>query len=379
MNTKQREAYLKTNWLSQSTKELCDAIGIKETRLRIIARKLGLPRKLGGTGKDKSKEFIHFLSKARTEKEIKAKFPNELLEKTYSGLRLFKQRNHYNELMYILLPIMTDEKVKVLPKDWKYHLGKSEEGIMQPYILCELPNFKGKLKIALLFDVHFGHSAHKHDKFLKYLQWIKNTPGVYAVIGGDLLENALDDGRGMTYDQTENPQTQFDMMVKFLAPIAHKILIAVPGNHEERTSKKTGFDIMKALADRLDIPYFSGPVWCSIIANGYKWNLFVQHGRGNSQTKGGKMNMANRPKKFTGLIHFFVSGHVHDAVCENETVITDDPINCRLVYMEQWTIIAPAFLGWEDTYAYRAGYPPPARGGVAIELDANGDYRGSLT
>jgi len=91
------------------------------------------------------------------------------------------------------------------------------------------------------------------------------------------------------------------------------------------------------------------------------------------------MNSANQPKKFTGLIHFFVSGHVHDRVCESETLLTDDPINCRLMYLQQWTIIAPSFLGFKETYAYRAGYPPPANGGVAIELDDNGDYRGSLT
>ncbi len=374
---KEYDNFLKKNW-HKTNLDLADELGVSEITIRRWARRIGLPKK--SDGQDGLKKWKDFMSKARTLPEIK-KFKNgeKLLKQEMKGYKLFSQRNHYNELMYILLPIMLNDEIKLKPKNWSYHIGKSEEGITQPYILCQLPNFKGKIKIALLFDVHFGNHAHKHEKFLKYLQWIKNDPNVYAIIGGDLLENALDDGRGMTYDQTENPQTQFDMMLKFLAPIAHKILCATTGNHEERTSKKTGFDIMKALADRLEIPYFSGPIWLSIMANTKKWNLFVQHGRGNSQTKGGKMNMANRPKKFTGLIHFFISGHVHDAVAENETVITDDPINCRLVYMEQWTIIAPAFLGWEDTYAYRAGYPPPARGGVAVELDANGDYRGSLT
>jgi hypothetical protein len=321
-----------------------------------------------------------FLAKAKTEREISSVYGSlKVLEENFKGYTLFKQRNHYNELMYVLLPIFTDREVVLKEKIFQHHIGKSEEGITQPYILCQLPEFKGTLKIALLFDVHYGNFAHKHEKFLSYLNWIKENDDVYAILGGDLMENALDDGRGMTYDQDKNPQSQFDDMVHFLAPISHKILFATTGNHEERTYKKTGIDIMRLLADRIKVPYFSGAIWASIMANGHKWNLYVQHGHGNSQTKGGKMNSANRPKKFTGLIHFFISGHVHDRVCESETLITDDPINCRLVYLDQWTIIAPAFLGWEDTYAYRAGYPPPARGGVAVELLDDGGYRGSLT
>ena len=117
----------------------------------------------------------------------------------------------------------------------------------------------------------------------------------------------------------------------------------------------------------------------SILANTYKWTFYVFHGFGNSQTKGGKMNVASRPKGWTGLVHFFVSGHTHDCIAESETAIIEDPINCRLVYTKQWTVVAQAFLGWYDSYAYRAGYKPPAQGGVSMELLSDGGYRAFLT
>jgi hypothetical protein len=271
------------------------------------------------------------------------------------------------------------ENFEIKPKTWGYHIGKSEDGKKQPYLVAQLPDFKGTIQIALLFDVHYGHFAHKKEKFLSYIRWIAENPNVYAVIGGDLMENAIDDGRGMSYDQDKNPQSQLNDMAHMLAPIAHKILLATPGNHEERTYKKTGIDVMEVLADKLKVPYFSGPVIVDILANSYKWSMYVFHGRGNSQTKGGKMNMASRPKGFTGHINFFISGHVHDRVCESETMIVADPINCQLQYVEQWTVVAPSFLGWEETYAYKAGYRPPARGGVSVELDENGDYRAKQT
>lgn len=373
---------------AQMSEEIKELFGVKKSvdAVRKLSRKYGNPpKRITSQTKTKWNAFIpsfkKFLSKGRTLKEIEAKYGKSadmLLDHLYEDYILLEQLNEHKEKLYILLPHF-DNNLKILPRNWKYHVGISEEGIEQPYILINLPNFKGNLEIALLFDVHYGHSAHRHDKFLSYIKWIKDTPNVYAIIGGDLMENAIDDGRGMTYDQDKNPSTQLNDMMRLLAPIAHKILFATPGNHEERTFKKTGIDVMKVMAERLNVPYFSGAVIASLVANGHKWTMYAFHGHGNSQTKGGKMNMASKARKFTGTVHFFVSGHVHDRVCESETSIIEDPVNCRLNYLQQWTVIAPSFLGWENTYAYRAGYPPPAHGGVAIELDADGGYRARLT
>lgn len=375
---------IKEFWLLKTNKEIGEMVGLSADAVKKRGQRMKLPPKplnfrSGDRTTSPDDQLKKFLSVAKTEKEIITKFGSlEVLKQKTEGYTLFTQRNNYNELMYILLPLI-DKEVKLLPKRFDYRIGHGEDGTPDPYIICQLPDFKGTVRIALLFDVHYGNFAHRHEKFLSYINWIKENDNVYAVLGGDLMENALDDGRGMTYDQNKNPSTQFDDMVRLLAPISHKILCATTGNHEERTYKKTGIDVMKLLADRLKIPYFSGPIWCTIMANGYKWNLWISHGFSNSKTKGGKMNSANQPKKFTGLIHFLISGHVHDRVCESETMITDDPYNCRLLYMQQWTIIASSFLSWKETYAYKAGYPPPASGGVAVELDDNGEYRGSLT
>lgn len=319
--------------------------------------------------------FRAFLLKARTEKEIIERFGNlKLLEGKYEGLNLFTQRNHYNELVYILLPVVSGE-VKIAPQAFKYHRATDN-----PYLLVELPKFKGKVIIAPLFDVHYGNVGHKHEKFLGYLRWIKETPNVYVILGGDLMENAIEIGtRGMTYDQTASPMSQLDRMVELLAPIAHKCLLSVPGNHEERTRKATGIDVAQILADRLKVPYFDGPVIMSVMGNTYKWTFYVHHGTGNSQTKGGRMNMASRPKMWTGLINFFVSGHVHDCIAESEVMLVEDTLNCRVVEMKQWTVIAQSFLKWFGTYAYRAEYKPSSAGGVSIELYEGGGYKAYLT
>jgi hypothetical protein len=336
----------------------------------------------GGTMKktQSNDRFRAFLAKARTEKEILTKFKDGkgLLAKKYEGSVLFTQRNIYHELVYILLP-KPPTGIKLLPKKYEYHIGKDDKGEVQPYLLVKVPDFKGKLIIAPLFDIHYGHQTHNFEKFMGYVEWIRKTPNVFAILGGDIMENAIDDGRGMTYDQEHPPMTQLDRMTEILSTIAHKILVSVPGNHEQRTEKKTGIDVAQVLADRLKVPYFNGPVTMSIIANTYKWTFYIFHGYGNSQTKGGKMNIASRPKNWTGHVNFFVSGHTHDCLAESETMIVEDPINCRLMFVKQWTVVSSAFLGWVGSYAYKAGYKPPSQGGVSIELHEDGGYNAHLT
>ena len=330
-------------------------------------------------------DFRDFLLTARTRQEIESVFGSsseELLQETYPGLNLFTQINDFGKTIYILLPEVDRDNIKIQPREWQFYHSTSTEGdFVQPYQLVQLPDSlfqSGEVLVAPLYDVHFGHFACKREKLLSYLRWIEETPNVLAFIGGDLLENALDDGRGMSYSQDIPPDAQINEICKLLAPIAHKILFTLPGNHEHRTMKRAGIDPMKIVADTLDIPYFSGPVYCSILGMGYKWKVYAFHGSCSGQTKGGKLNAAGRPRIFTDGVQFFVSGHTHDPVIASETCITEDPANCRLVYKTQWTVVAPSFLRYERTYAYEAGWPPPGKGGVALRLFANGDYDARL-
>ena len=328
-------------------------------------------------------DVIRYLSKARTEAQLRHSYGEtweSIVKRRLPGYNLFEDRNDYNDRIFILHPEMLDE-IKIENKEWKFVIGRDIHGIQDPCMTVQFPEScfnDDKLIIAPLYDVHLGHHAHREEKFLSYISWIHDTENVFSVLGGDLLENALDDGRGMTYDSS-NPESQIDEAIKKLAPIAHKILVAIPGNHEWRTYKKAGLDPTKIICDKLKIPYFSGPVFMRILGASRYWNFYIAHGRGNSQTKGGKLNAAQRLHNFIGLIHFNISGHVHDPIVNPETVIVYDAENCCLKYITRWTVIAPSFLGWKETYAYRAGYAPPGKGGVSCHLFRDGSYKATMT
>lgn len=360
------------------TKDLPTRLEIKEEK---IEEKLRLQETM-------EEEFLKFLEKGRSYEEIEARFgeySKGLIEDEYENTQVVKQINRLGKEVYIAL-LKPQVEFVLEEKDWKYHHPRGHID-KQPYLLVNLPENVfdryydeeegcGRIDIVPLFDVHRGHIAHRRDKFEAFIRYIKENDHVYAFLGGDLMENAIDDGRGMSYDQETPPGVQLEEQVEMLAPIAHKILASTPGNHEERTYKKTGVDVARIIANRLEIPYMDGPIYLSLIAGKHKFKFYIFHGRGNSQTKGGKMNAAGRPRRFTDFVHFYVSGHVHDPLVNSETIIKEDEELCRLVYPQQWTVVAPSFLHWEGTYAYRAGYAPPGSGSAVMQLFENGEYRG---
>lgn len=327
--------------------------------------------------------FILFMKKARNIKEVEAVFGIEgveLLDTEVEGYNWFKFKSEYNIDQYILLNDTACKEYNVQDKQWTYyHADSVLEGFIQPYQLVQLKdelfdNPDKEVKIIPIYDVHFGHSATKYEKFKNYIKWIADNDNVLTFLGGDILENALDDGRGMTYSQTIPPEEQIEQMSELLAPIAHKILFSLTGNHERRSEKKAGIDPTMVVARNLKVPYFNGPVYVSILGKGHKWRMYASHGTGGSQTKGGKLNGAGRARRFTDHVNWYISGHTHDVITNPETCIVEDVANCCLKYATEWTVIAPSFLHWETTYAYKAEMAPPSKGGVILTINANGNY-----
>ena len=329
-------------------------------------------------------KILHYLVRSRTGKQLQTMFGTgwePLIRQKFPGFILYDSlRNDYGEQIFILLPELLS-KVKVKPKVWDGHIGVDSKGLLDPCLLVQIPVNafrKHQLIVVPIFDVHLGHKSYREEKFLSYIRWIKENPNIFVILGGDLMENALDDGRGMGYDSTA-PKTQYDELIDKLSPIAHKILCSTPGNHERRTYNRSGFEPSEFICDKLKIPYVSGPINMKVASGGYDWTFYIHHGKGNSQTKGGKLNSAQRPHTFVDFINFNISGHVHDLMCDPETVIRWDMEHMCLKFSTRWTVIVPGFLDWKDSYAYRGEMKPAARGGVICKLYDNGEYRANLT
>ena len=235
------------------------------------------------------------------------------------------------------------------------------------------------MKLIPIADLHYGSADFNSEKFADYLEFIKKTDNIFCFLAGDIFENCNgESNRGISiFGQALTPTRQRENMVKILAPIAHKILWAVPGNHENR-SRKFDFDPLEYVCQMLGIPYFTEPVYADVLWNGKVFTFFCQHGRSGSMTEGGKINAAARPLEFQEHIDFTIMAHVHDAKTTRPTRIVRDRVNFKLELRKQFVVICPAFLNYFGSYASRNSLKPGAWGTVACEIYKNGDFHASI-
>ena len=323
----------------------------------------------------KDDKLAKFLSRGRTKAEIEdAGYTLEEARKL-SGYDLFETRNHLQQKTYLLLPPIQEE-LKVAPRIWSHRWAVDTDGSPQPYLMIQMPDKRwDKIKVVPLADVHYGAEASMVEKLREYVNWIASEPNIFCFLNGDMLENSHGDScRGVSiYEQDVRPRTQVEELAHILAPIAHKILWAHPGNHEDR-SRIRDFDPLERLCELLGIPYSYEPIYVDVLWRGTPFSFHAKHGNTGSQTKGGKMNAAARPQQFQDHTMFTVMSHVHDGDVSRNTRICRDRVNFRLDFRKQFVIITPSFFRYFGSYASKHGLSPGSYGAINCDLYRNGDF-----
>ena len=75
----------------------------------------------------------------------------------------------------------------------------------------------------------------------------------YIILGGDLINNGIKSSVSNVYDETMRPREQKKLLVEMLSPLKDRILCAVSGNHERRSSREVDDDIIYDVMCKLDI------------------------------------------------------------------------------------------------------------------------------
>jgi len=87
-----------------------------------------------------------------------------------------------------------------------------------------------EVKLVPLGDVHLGAPTCEVDKFLRTVDYIKES-GSLVVLMGDLAECASKSSVGAGWvEQSMSPQKQLDGLKQVLMPIASQVLVLLDGN-----------------------------------------------------------------------------------------------------------------------------------------------------
>ena len=215
------------------------------------------------------------------------------------------------------------------------------------------------IKIYAVADVHLGAKECMEREFLAFIEYVKNTPNVYLILVGDLINNATKSSVSNCFDDVYRPAEQKKMMAKILEPVKDRILCAIPGNHEDRSGKDVDDDPMYDIMAKLDIEdryrknrailkLQFGNNQKSHAGNNPTYVFAVLHGSGGGVLTGGSVNKAERYAYTFDGVDVLVMGHTHKPLNTTPGKIRVDTRNNTAKQVPFDIIVATSWLQYSD-------------------------------
>jgi hypothetical protein len=234
-----------------------------------------------------------------------------------------------------------------------------------------------QLELLHITDVQFGQKECDKERFHEYLAWVLAEPNRYIFLGGDLVDAGHKLSKGSPHEQIGDPQTEVFEFCRIMAPLRHRVLGYVGGNHERRGMDTFG-DLGRTIATLLKIPYSPGKQHIDIYFGDHKpFRTSLYHGNGSGQTKGAIANMLYR-QMLQADSQLYLTGHLHQSIIIPESREFRCIKNREMKTEKTIGGVSSTFLKHYGTYGEVAGY----RAGLLMMclaiLDKNGHWGLSL-
>ena len=215
--------------------------------------------------------------------------------------------------------------------------------------------------VVPVFDVHVGALEHREKEWNDFCKYVMDTPNVYVVLGGDLINNSIRTSVANPFDEVWRPRDQKKLMVEYLKPIKDRILCAVSGNHEDRTKKDTDMDITYDIMSKLDLEdsYRENVAFVKVSLGDKRdkansqvsFVLCVTHGAGGGIYTGAAVNRNERFSQMIEGVDCFFIGHTHKGTLSRPSKIVVDS-NHNKIRMKSVLVVSAE--SWLDYGGYAA-------------------------
>lgn len=246
-------------------------------------------------------------------------------------------------------------------------------------IVHESPT-KNDLTIIPISDVHLGAKEHAAREWAAFCDSILKTPHIYITLGGDLINNATRSSVSNVFDDTMRPREQKKLMVEMLTPIKDRILCAVTGNHERRSTKDVDDDPTYDIMCKLDLEhlYRENIAFIKIRMGDFggrgtlnpTYTLAVTHGSGGGILTGGAVNRNERFGYAVDGLDCLIVGHTHKPFITQPSKIVIDGHNNRVSVKPFKVVSSTSWLGYGG-YAAQKMLLPASHALQTITLKAN--------
>lgn len=247
-------------------------------------------------------------------------------------------------------------------------------------VKADLSDKFDEIDVMAISDLHIG-DANCNIKFIdKVLEQVRDTENMFCVLNGDLINNATRDSVSDVYTEKLTPQQQKSLLYEKLLPIKDKILAVTSGNHENRTWKKSGVDILYDVCEKLGIEDRYCAEGCvlfvrfgKVIGNKKQSNgsgkvrklcysFYITHMSMGGRKSGSKLNAVKSLKEIID-VDIYVGGHVHEVMGDKDRFFRADPRNNTITSVTKGYMIAGSALnygGYGQSHMYspsELGYP----------------------
>lgn len=218
------------------------------------------------------------------------------------------------------------------------------------------------ITVIPISDVHLGSQECMEQDFIKFIQTVKDTPNVYLILGGDLIDNGTKSSVTNVFRATMPPSTQKKEMANILKPVADRILCFVPGNHERRSGKDADDDPCYDIAAKLDLEHlYRENIAFLKIQLGKKehesgvrtegdkrpaYSIVVTHGAGGGILTGATVNRGERFGYVVDGMDALIMGHSHKPFITQPGKIQIDPRNNKVSIKPFKVISSTSWLEW---------------------------------
>lgn len=173
--------------------------------------------------------------------------------------------------------------------------------------------------------MHLGAKECMEQEFISFIKTVSETPNVYLVLAGDLINNATRSSVSNVFEDIYRPSDQKKMMAQILEPVKDRILCGVPGNHEARSGKDADDDPTYDIMCKMDIEdrYRENIAFLRIQMGDNRrghgstnptYTIAVTHGSGGGIYTGGAVNRNERFGYVIDGIDALITGHTHKPV-----------------------------------------------------------------
>lgn len=208
------------------------------------------------------------------------------------------------------------------------------------------------LEILLFTDLQYGHDCCIEEKVIEYRDWMLAEEYRYCMWGGDMVDAWRVGSPGAGYDNLFSPENQLYRFCELAAPIVHRTLGFVGGNHERR-SLAGGVDLGGLISFALGVPFSAGVQLSQINYGAWSgdrpFKTHLWHGSGGATTAGAKVNKALKATANADANVYF-SGHIHTAFVyplTHNRIVPGGSVEKE----DAFAVSASSFMEWWGSYA----------------------------